>query len=54
MTCLGCGSERAPLAIAEMTPTGGVNEVCPDCGYVRNGPKEGLFKTFVSGGEVGR
>lgn len=39
--CKECGNDDAPLAIANMTPEGGVNEVCPECGYVRDGPNAG-------------
>lgn len=42
-TCTECGSEEAPYATVAGTPTGGVNLICPDCFYVRDGPEEGRY-----------
>lgn len=33
VACPACGSHSSPIAIVDMTPSGGVDERCPDCGF---------------------
>lgn len=33
IACPACGSHRSPVAIVDMTPSGGVDERCPECGF---------------------